>query len=115
PEEASFETAMPTSFVLVLILFFALGNAIPIAIAYAAWKGYPRNFTRDSFFRGAILLGAAGAGLFTLSRRMVPTTFWQFVGSEICGYSGLLLLFVAMGFGISIFTLRRRLPPQSGS
>lgn len=98
---------MSTSLVLFGILFFAFGTGTPIAVAYAAWRGYPKKFTRDSFFRGAILLGAAGGGLFIFSQHIVPTTYWQFVGVEICGYSGLLLLFVAMGFGLSIFTLRR--------
>jgi undecaprenyl pyrophosphate phosphatase UppP len=94
-------------------LFFSFFVGIPTmaaAVAYAAWRGWPRNFSRDKYFIAFCGIGFASTILFVSAQRMMPVGVWHQLLQEVCGGVGLLLFGVSMGCGVGIFTFRRRPP-----
>jgi hypothetical protein len=87
-------------------LFFA---GIPItaaAIAYAAWKGIPKNFSREMYWTVFVSASAVGGLLTVLAQRISLSSFWEILAHYGCGISGLLLFPVGVGCGAAVFTYR---------
>jgi hypothetical protein len=81
--------------------------------AYAAWKGKPKSFDRESHVLGFVACILASGFLLVYAQRMhADVRTWQYLMQIACGGLGLLLFGIAMGCGIGIFTCRRRSGPQ---
>jgi hypothetical protein len=71
--------------VLFLFTFFVLGPAIAAGIAYAAWKGKPKNFDREMYwtaFAAAIL--ASGFLMVFAQRMQADVRTWKYVAQIAC-------------------------------
>jgi hypothetical protein len=98
------------------IFVLSVTTAIIFVIAYAAWRGYPKTFTWDSYALLFILAGVAAVVLLTLAQRMHPEGTWELILMGICGYSSFLVLGVSVGCGASVFVLfYRQYIARSGS
>jgi len=98
---------------LLLIIFFVGVPSIAVAIAYAAWKGKPKSFDRESHVLGFVACILASGFLLVYAQRMhADVRTWQYLMQIACGGLGLLLFGIAMGCGIGIFKCRRRSGPQ---
>ena len=60
-----------------------------------------------------VLASAAGGLLLILAQRMRPVEAWELVVQAVCGYSSFLVMGVAVGCGVSVFTYRRRKPQEN--
>jgi hypothetical protein len=98
--------------IVVFIFFYVVFPSIAGGIAYAAWRGIPRNFNREMWIAAFFVTMIVGGTLLVTAQRMDPFGLWQRILQEICGYSGLLLLVISLGCGISIFTHRQTAPPR---
>ena len=86
---------------LILFTFLVLAPCIAAVIGYAAWKGKPKSFDREMYWTAFVAIGAAAALPITYALRH-PT--WPRLAQLACLGLGAMLLSVAMGFGIGIFT-----------
>ena len=101
---------------LLLLIFFVGGPSIVVAIAYAARKGRPMSFDRDSYVLGFVACILASGFLVVYAQRMhADVGTLRYLAQIASGGLGLLLLGIAMGCGIGIFTCRRRSGPQEPS
>jgi hypothetical protein len=94
-------------------LFFSFFVGIPTmaaAVAYAAWRGWPRNFSRDKYMMAFWGIGFVAVFLGVSAQRMTPEDVWHQLLQDVCGVLGLLLFGVSMGCGVGIFTFRHRPP-----
>jgi hypothetical protein len=94
--------------VLFLFTFFVLGPAIASGIAYAAWKGKPKNFDREMYwtaFAAAIL--ASGFLMVFAQRMQADVRTWKYVAQIACFGIGAVLFGVAGGCLLGVFIYRR--------
>lgn len=98
----------------IVFSFFVLAPSIAAAIAYAAWKGWPKTFDREMYWTAFVASGAVTAlvNAYAMRIRAVGETWLHIVQLACLGLCAL-LFGVAFGFGVGIFT-RRRNPPPSG-
>jgi len=86
-----------------LLTFFVVGPVLAIAIAYAAWRGIPQNFSPRRYGTVCIASGVTAFLLFGLAKWMnadvrTPQYFLQFT----CFLTSGLLFGVFMGSGSSV-------------
>jgi hypothetical protein len=93
-----------------LFISFVGIPVIPGVVAFAAWKGWPKNFNRETYMLGFLGLGFASAILIYSAQRMTPEDVWHQLLQEICGALGLLLSGISVGCLIGIFTCRNKTP-----
>ncbi len=94
---------------LLLFALFVGAPSISAAIGYVAWKGKPNGFDRERFGLSAITAGAPGIALVVYAQRMqanVRTA--QYLLQLACFVLGVVLLEVAGGCFVGVFTYRRR-------
>jgi len=88
--------------------FFVLLPLITLMIGYAAWKGKPKNFSRDLYFTASGSAGLASGFLIVYAQRMqVDVRSWQHLFQIACFGLGVLLFGIAAGCAVGIFTYRR--------
>jgi hypothetical protein len=93
---------------LLLLTFFAVVPLIAAAIGYAAWKGKPKNFSREMYWTAFAAAGAASLFLMVYAQRMhADVRTWQYLLQIACFGLGALLFAVAGGCLVGIFTYRR--------
>jgi ABC-type Mn2+/Zn2+ transport system permease subunit len=100
--------------VLLLLAFLVVVPSIAAAIAYAAWKGKPKNFGRDMYWTAFVAAAGAACLLLVCSQRMnADVRTWQYL-IEIGLFSlGVVLFGVAAGCMIGILTYRRGVSAQT--
>jgi hypothetical protein len=98
---------------LLLLALFVGVPAIAGGIGYAASKGKPKTFDRDTYVVGFVACFLAASGvLFYAIHMQADVRTWQYLLQLACFGLGLLLFGIAGGCGIGIFTRRFR-PPDS--
>jgi hypothetical protein len=98
------------------ILLFISIVGIPViagTVGFAAWKGWPRNFNRESYILGFLGLGFACGVLIVSAQRMTPDDIWHQLLQEACGALGLLLAGACGGCFIGIFVCRKTLVSEN--
>jgi len=92
-----------------LFVLFVVAPSIAAAIGYAAWKGKLKKFDRGMYWAAVVALGGVSAFLLVFAQRMhADVRTWQYLLQLACFLLGALLLGVAMGCAVAIFTFRRR-------
>ena len=94
---------------LLLLTLFVGTPTIAAAIGYAAWKGRPKTFNRDTFVLGFIATLMVSAFLIVYAQQMhadVRTS--QFLLQLACFELGVLLFGIAGGCAVGIFTHRAK-------
>jgi hypothetical protein len=101
---------VPLEFAFIMFTFFVMAPAIAAAVGYSAWKGKPKNFDLEMYWTAFVSTGAVAAFVFVLAQRHGET--WpravQLACLGLCG----VLMGVALGFGIGIFTRRHNSLPD---
>jgi hypothetical protein len=93
---------------LFLFAFLVIDPLIAAAIGYAAWKGKPKNFSREMYWTAFAAAGAASLFLMVYAQRMnAYAKTWQYPFQIACLGLGALLFGVAGGCMVGIFTYRR--------
>jgi hypothetical protein len=93
---------------LLLFTFFVVVPSIAASIAYAAWKGKPKNFNREMYGMGFVATVAASGFLMVYAQRMqADVRTWHYPFQIACFGLGALLFGVAGGCGVGVFTYRR--------
>ena len=86
-----------------LAIFCVCIPTIAAVIAYAAFKGRPRNFSREMYWTAFISAGGIGLALILIAQRLYLSGFWQTLAHYVFGILGLLLFGVAAGCFSGIF------------
>jgi hypothetical protein len=93
---------------LLLFTFFVVVPSIAAAIAYAAWKGIPKNFNREMYGMAFFATVSASGFLMVYAQRMqADVRTWQYLLQIACFGLGALLFGVAGGCGVGVVTYRR--------
>jgi hypothetical protein len=93
---------------LLLLALFVGAPSISAAIGYVAWKGKPNGFDRERYGLSAITAGAPGIALMVHTQRMrVDVRTPQYFLQLACFAFGIVLLGVAGGCFVGVFTYRR--------
>jgi hypothetical protein len=93
---------------LLLFTLFVVVPSIAAAIGYAAWKGKPKNFSREMYWTAFAAAGVASLFLIVCAQRMhADVRTWQYLLQIACFGLGALLFGVAGGCMVGIFTYRR--------
>jgi uncharacterized membrane protein len=93
---------------LFLFAFFVVVPSIAALIAYAAWKGKPKNFNREMYGMAFVATVAASGFLMVYAQRMqADVRTWQYLLQIACFGLGAPLFGVAGGCGVGVFTYRR--------
>lgn len=87
-----------------IIIIFVTAQVAAVAIPYAAWKGHPSNFSRESFFMAFVATGALAGVLLTVAQHVYPTGLLLFIVKGFCGDMAILGMGVSVGCMISILT-----------
>ena len=94
---------------LLLLTLFVGTPTIAAAIGYAAWKGKPKTFNRDTFVLGFIATLMVSGFLIVYAQRMhADVRTWQYLLQLACFEFGVLLLGIGAGCGAAIFTHRTK-------
>jgi len=92
-----------------LFVLFVVAPSIAAAIGYAAWKGQLKNFGRGLYWTAFATSGGVSGFLLVFAQRMqADVRTWQYLLQLACFVLGALLLGVAMGCAVAIFTFRWR-------
>lgn len=108
PQEGTVVNAslMAIADTLFLLISFIGIPVIAGAVAFAAWRGWPKNFYRESYFLAFLGLGFAAAILILFAQRMRPEDVWHQLMQEVCVLLGLVLFGACVGCLIGRFTCR---------
>jgi hypothetical protein len=91
---------------LLLFTFFVVVPSIAATIGYAAWKGKPKSFNRETYGMAFVTAGAVSVFLMVYGQKMqADVRTWQYLLQ-------LVLFGIAGGCGVGVFTYRRSSPPQ---
>ncbi|HUK26600.1 MAG TPA: hypothetical protein VLV49_18625 [Terriglobales bacterium] len=84
--------------VMQLLTFFVVAPATAVAIAYAAWRGKPKNFTFQRYAVICVASGVTALALLVLAKRMdADIRTLQYFLQLACVLLGFLLLGVGIG------------------
>src|ERR1700693_1929125 len=98
------------------IAFLLLVPSIAVLIGCGAWKGKPKNFSREMYWTLLVSVGAASCVLLAYAIRMdADVRTWQHLLQLASIGLGALLLGIAGGCGVGIFTYRRGSFPEDNS
>jgi uncharacterized membrane protein SpoIIM required for sporulation len=96
---------------LLLLGFFVVAPSIAAMIGYAAWKGKPKDFSRDTYWTAFVAAMAMSVFLIVYSQRMnADLRSWLHLVQLAVFGVGILLFGVAGGCMIGIFLYQR--PPS---
>ena|SRR5882724_7845647 len=95
---------------IILFIFLVIAPSIAATIGYAAWKGKPKNFDSEMYWMAFVSTGAVAGFIIVYTQRSGGT--WPHPVQLACLGLGALLFGVALGFGVGIFTRRRRSLPE---
>ena len=103
-------TSIRAEAALFLFTFFIVVPSIAAAIGYAAWKGRPRNFSREMYWTAFVAAMAVSLFLFVYSQRMhADVRTWHYLLQIACFGGGAFFFGIAGGCMVGIFTYRH--PP----
>ena len=88
------------------LLLFACVVIIAAGIAYAAWKGWPKNFSREMYWTVAMAALITCCFLLLGAREIEFTGRWQICAHYICFVLGVLLSGVSIGSLAAALTYR---------
>lgn len=92
-----------------LLTLFVGAPTIAVAIGYAARKGRPKTFSRDTFVLAFVATLMISGFLIVYAQRMqADVRTWQYILQLACFEAGVLLLGIAGGCGVGIFTHRSK-------
>jgi uncharacterized membrane protein YczE len=92
-----------------LFTVFVGTPTIAATIGYAAWKGKPKTFNRDTFVLGFLATVMVSGFLIVYAQRMHPDVrTWQYLLQLACLELGVLLIGIAGGCAVGIFTHRSK-------
>ena len=92
-----------------LLTLFVGTPTIAVTIGYAAWKGRPKTFNRDTFVLAFLATVMISGFLIVYAQRMhADVTTWQYLLQFACFELGVLLLGIAGGCAVGIFTPRSK-------
>jgi hypothetical protein len=92
-----------------LLTLFVGTPIIAASIGYAAWKGRPKTFNRDTFVLAFLATVMISGFLIVYAQRMhADVRTWQYLLQFACFELGVLLLGIAGGFAVGIFTHRSK-------
>ena len=102
------ETGLWVEAGLLLLTFFVVVPLIAAAIGYAAWKGKPKNFSREMYWTAFAAATVVSLFLMVFAQRMhADVRTWLYLVQVACFGLGALLFGVAGGCMVGIFTYRR--------
>jgi hypothetical protein len=93
-------------FFLEVIVMTMVVPGITAGIAYAAWKGLPKNFSREMYWTAFVSTGVPALFLLVVAQRTDLEGLRHILTHYTCAFSGLLLLGVSWGCGAAILTYR---------
>jgi hypothetical protein len=86
-----------------LVVFFGVGPALAITIAYLSWRGKSRRFNPQLYAMVCVASGVTAFLLFVVAQRPVNVGTAQYVLQFFCAVVGALLVWVFMGCGFPVF------------
>jgi hypothetical protein len=93
-----------------MFAFFVIAPAIAATVGYFAWKRKPKNFDREMYWTAFVSTGAVAGFVIVYAQHHSET--WPRAVQLACLGLGAVLIGVALGFGLGIFTRRRSSLPD---